>query len=301
MKYKTIIALLGVSIASVVVSSGQIPSAVISDPPVDRQYPPSLAGLTVPSHGRDMDAIFYLASGAGPHPTVLLLHGLPGYEQNTDLAQSIRRAGWNVLTFNYRGSWGTAGTFSISSALEDAGAAVQFLQAPEITRKYHIDSHRLVLIGHSFGGFVAAYEAARNRSIAAVAMVAAINLGTASTASPQQQQMRLNRWQAQMHPLAGCTAEGLIDEARQHVTDWNYLGWAGALHDRPILIIEADDQNRTDNEALATALRRAHAAAFEEQAVLTDHSFSDHRIALQAVVVTWLRKLRAVPADPSGR
>lgn len=46
----------------------------------------------------------YMAAGAGPHPTVLLLHGLPGNEQNVDLAQSIRRAGWNVLTLHYRGS-----------------------------------------------------------------------------------------------------------------------------------------------------------------------------------------------------
>ncbi len=28
-----------------------------------------------------MNALFYLASGTGPHPTLLLLHGFPGYEQ----------------------------------------------------------------------------------------------------------------------------------------------------------------------------------------------------------------------------
>ena len=38
------------------------------------------------------------------------LHGLTGYEANVDLAQSIRRARWNVLLFQYRGMWGTAGT-----------------------------------------------------------------------------------------------------------------------------------------------------------------------------------------------
>jgi len=36
-----------------------------------------------------------------------LLHGLPGYESSGDLAQSIRRAGWNVVFFHYRGTWGT--------------------------------------------------------------------------------------------------------------------------------------------------------------------------------------------------
>lgn len=91
----------------------QTPSAVVVDSLADAKFPPGLAGITIPSHGADMDATFYLASGAGPHGTVLLLHGLPGYESNVDLdlAQSIRRAGWNVLLFHYRGTWGTAGHF----------------------------------------------------------------------------------------------------------------------------------------------------------------------------------------------
>jgi len=65
----------------------QEPLAVVSDPPIDRKFPPALAAITVPSHGVDMDAMFYLAAGPEPHGTVLLLHGLPGYEHNGDLAQ----------------------------------------------------------------------------------------------------------------------------------------------------------------------------------------------------------------------
>jgi hypothetical protein len=90
----------------------QAPPAVVSDPPMDRKFPPALAAITVPNHGVDMEAMFYLAAGAGPHGAVVLLNGLPGYEHNGDLAQSIRRAGWNVLLFHYR--WGTSGVFSQS-------------------------------------------------------------------------------------------------------------------------------------------------------------------------------------------
>jgi predicted alpha/beta-fold hydrolase len=43
---------------------------------------------------------------------VILFHGLPGNEQNLDLAQAIRRANWNVLTLHYRGSLGSPGTYS---------------------------------------------------------------------------------------------------------------------------------------------------------------------------------------------
>ena len=55
--------------------------------------------------------------------------------------------------------------------------------------------------------------------------------------------------------------------------------------------LEADDQNHPDMEALASALRNKNAPALEKEAVATDHSFSDHRIALQGIVVRWLEKL----------
>jgi pimeloyl-ACP methyl ester carboxylesterase len=60
----------------------------------------------IPSHGALLNAFVYVAAGAGPHPAVVLLHGFPGNERNLDLAQDMRRAGWDVLYFDYRGSWG---------------------------------------------------------------------------------------------------------------------------------------------------------------------------------------------------
>jgi pimeloyl-ACP methyl ester carboxylesterase len=50
---------------------------------------------------------------------MVLLHGLPGNERNLDLAQAVRRAGWTVVTFNYRGSWGSPGHYSFAGDLKD--------------------------------------------------------------------------------------------------------------------------------------------------------------------------------------
>ncbi len=65
----------------------------------------------------------------------------------------------------------------------------------------------------------------------------------------------------------------------------------GGLRARPILLVEADDQNRADMEALARALREQGASALTHAALATDHGFSDCRIALQAIVIDWLEKL----------
>ena len=266
------------------------PTAVVADPPVDKQSPPGLAMFAVPSHGVELDAWLYVASGAGPHGTVILPHGLPGYEMSGDLAQSIRRAGWNVLLFHYRGIWGAGGTFSQSSAIEDTAEVVRFLRDPANAAKYHADPKRIVLIGHSFGGFIAGYEASHDPDIRAVAMIAAVNLGKIN-ADPKEREARLKRWETQLHPVRGATAKELFAEAERHAKDWDYVQWAEALRTRPVLLLEADDQNHADMEALSSALREKSAVALEQVAVTTDHSFSDHRIALQSIVIRWLEKL----------
>jgi hypothetical protein len=76
-----VLALLGsVWITARPMRAQQTPTAVIADPAADKQFPPGLSVLTIPSNGSEMDAFLYLAAGPSPHGTVVLLHGLPGYK-----------------------------------------------------------------------------------------------------------------------------------------------------------------------------------------------------------------------------
>jgi len=286
-----IVALLGIMWTPAYPSAPQAPSAVIADGPIDKKFPPGLAQFIVLSHGVELDAWLYVASGPGPHGTVILPHGLPGYEMSGDLAQSIRRAGWNVMLFHYRGTWGVPGSFSQSSAIEDTTEVVRFLREPANAAKYRGDPRLVVLIGHSFGGFIAGYEAAHDADIKAVAMIAAVNLGKIN-ADPKEREVRLKRWETQLHPVRGATAAELFAEAERHAKDWDYVQWAEGLRTRPVLLLEADDQNHADMEALASALRQKSAGALEQVTVATDHSFSDRRIELQSIVIKWLETLK---------
>src|SRR5690606_13427077 len=111
--------------------------------------------FTIESDGDRLLGCIYVADGPGPHPTVLLLHGLPGNERHFDLAHALRRAGFNVALFHYRGAWGSEGTFSIANAAADVPAALAFLRRPEVAAAYRVDPARVVPVGHSMGGFVA--------------------------------------------------------------------------------------------------------------------------------------------------
>jgi uncharacterized protein len=272
-----------------------IPPSVISDPAPDPLHPPSSAEVLIPSHGMGMNALFYLAGGAGPHPTMVLLHGFPGNEQNLDLAQAIRRAGWNVLTLHYRGAWGSPGVFSIAHVLEDVDAAVEFVRRTGVAAKFGIDTRRIVLGGHSMGGFASAAHARHDHDLHGVVLIDAWNAGSTGDQMSKIPKHELptaavKRFNDIGNSLHGATAASVVAETIAHRTEWNYQSWAFQLARQPLLVIGASRGRGEDSRNLAEAVTGAGgkvtAVTFE-----SDHSFQDHRIALAAVVVDWLQKL----------
>src|SRR2546423_15530302 len=136
------------------------PRAIYTDPPRDSAHPARMEVLHIPSGDVKINGVAYLASGAGTHPTFVFFHGLPGNEKNLDLAQAVRRAGWNAVTVNYRGSWGSPGEFRFANNLEDGATGVPFLQDSANAKRLGVEPRRLVIAGHSMGGWVVAHTAA---------------------------------------------------------------------------------------------------------------------------------------------
>jgi pimeloyl-ACP methyl ester carboxylesterase len=272
-----------------------IPPSIISDPTPDALHPPRSAQVLVPSHGLGMNALFYLASGAGPHPTLVLLHGFPGNEQNLDLAQAIRRAGWNVLTLHYRGSWGSPGIFSIANVLEDADAAVAFVRRHDIAEKFGLDTHRIVLAGHSMGGFASAAHARADRYLLGVILIDAWNVGTdaeqfAKAEGAERAALIAKNFDDLGNSLHGATAESIAKEIVAHRAVWNFRLWAADLTHSPLLVIGASKALGEENHQLAEAVARA-GGKVTAVTLSSDHSFQDHRIALAAAVINWLQRL----------
>jgi pimeloyl-ACP methyl ester carboxylesterase len=272
-----------------------VPPSVISDPEPDPLYPPSSAEVLIPSHGMGMNALFYLAGGAGQHPTMVLLHGFPGNEQNLDLAQAIRRAGWNVLTLHYRGAWGSPGVFSIAHVLEDADAAVEFVRRTDVAAKFGIDTRRIVLGGHSMGGFASAAHARRDHALQGVVLIDAWNAGLTGDQMSRMPKSELpmvaeKRFNDIGNSLHGATAVSVVAETIAHRTEWNFQSWASQLTHQPLLVIGASRGRGEDNRNLAEAVTGA-GGKVTAVSLESDHSFQDHRIALAAVVVDWLQKL----------
>lgn len=277
--------------------SGPIPSAVITDPAPDPVNPPRSAQVLVPSHGVGMNGLFYLAGGEGPHPTLVLLHGLPGNEQNLDLAQAVRRAGWNVLTLHYRGSWGSPGLFSIAHVLEDADATVAFVRRADIAEKFAIDARRIVLGGHSMGAFASASHARTDERLLGIILVDAWNVGATanelgSLSGAARAALAGKVFDDFGNSLQGATAGSVAEEIVAHRPEWNFMSWADCLTRRPLLVIGASRGFGDENRRLAEAVARA-GGAVTAITLPSDHSFQDHRVALAAEIVKWLQRLPA--------
>jgi uncharacterized protein len=283
--------------AMVVPATGQS-RAITADPEPDKANPAAMQTFQLPSHGALLNAFVYVAAGAGPHPTVILLHGFPGNERNLDLAQSIRRAGWNVLYFNYRGSWGSPGDFSFTHCIEDAQSAIAYLRDDTKAAKLRSDPNSIVLIGHSMGGFVALQAGALDPDIKAIVTISAADLGTnRAQAVPADKRDLFAKGLAAglaaegMAPLAGVSPEMLASEVLANAAKWNFVERAPKFASRPLLVITSDDGLTAPNDAFVDAVKKSGNHEVNAVHIPTDHSYSDHRIALQQAVLDRLARL----------
>lgn len=272
------------------------PDPVTTDPP--RQEPPArMEGLHFKSAGANLNGVIYEAAGPGPHPTLLLLHGFPGNELNADIAQSVRRAGWNAVIFHYRGAWGSEGEFTFTHVLEDSAAVFAALRESAFAKAHRVDPARVSLYGHSIGGFAALLTGARTPEARCVASVAGANMGAmapalADPAAAQQTAARFQSWaEGFIRDASGAT---LVKELQNSKGTMDTTASAAGLATRPVLLVTGtrDDvtPTATNHDPMLAALRSVGSTKVSELRLDSDHAFSDARIALAHGVVDFLQQ-----------
>ena len=260
----------------------------------DPEYPPGMHGLRLPSHDAHLLGVLYTAAGPGPHPTLMLLHGFPGNERNFDLAQIIRRTGWHVLVFHYRGSWGSEGAFSFRHVLEDTRAVLDYLR--EKADHYAIDPDQIVLAGHSMGGWAALMSA--DERVAGVASIAGWNAGAVAEIVedfPEAQDQLRDYFAGELAPLQRTSGDALRDEVIANGDKWNLLQRATVLTHQPVLLVAGKRDTGVvpfvHHTPVVNAFEAAGATQLTEVWLDSDHIFSDKRIALAQTLLDWLATL----------
>lgn len=260
-------------------------------------HPAATQQTLIPSHGSTLFGIFYLAAGDTPHPTAIIYHGFPGFEQNLDIAQYLRARGWNVLAMHYRGSWGVSGNFSFTHSAEDADTQVHFLLDPANIAKYHINPNRLFVIGHSMGGYMAASAIAHNPQVAGAVLISAWNVGadyeirhhTTPGQRAIEDEAKSLAEDDNLAPLAGTSGLDLAREIQDHSATLNFLNLAPSIAPRPVFVLTASDGLASSDHAMVEALRKAGDTHVSERHWDTDHSYSGQRAELSEAIYQWLQ------------
>src|SRR4030095_523364 len=255
-----------------VLSQNFTDSIVLRDIDWDKSSPAGTRELTIPSDGSLLQGFIYKANGVQKHPTLMLLHGYPGNERNLDLAQGVRANGWNVIYFNYRGSWGSQGEFSFKHCVEDVVNVVAFCK--KYADSLQIDTSRIALFGHSMGGWVFLKALQQLHDVEKGVAVSAWNIFDVTT---NNQVLATREKKAEEYfVLNKKSGKDLFKPVLENPEYYNLTNTAEALSQKQIIMLEEYQRN----PFVADAIKNKNKAFFEYDVWQTDHSFTNKRVAL---------------------
>ena len=262
----------------------------------DKKFPPTMDPVIFKSKGEKIVGTMFIADGEGPHPTILLLHGFPGNETNSDLAHTFKRAGFNVLIFHYRGTWGSSGEFSFENGVEDTKSAIQFLKNPEVAKLYRINRNDIRIIGYSMGGFFGFYNALLSEDIKKIAFIAGFNFGFFAKMLPKidgAEEMTLENLKKGSAILSNANPEKLFSEIKNNSENWDLTTFTEKMKEKDILLISAKYDTiapvEIHHQPLVQILK-SNNIKFDEKMLETGHGLANKRIELATGLVNWLIK-----------
>lgn len=267
----------------------------IDTTPIDRQNPPTLRPIRIDQGGVRLNGLAYLADGPGPHATIVMLRDFPGWETNADVAQSLRRAGFNVMMVDYAGSWGSPGEFSWSGAVESVGAMIDFLRS-EAATDYRVDSDRIQLVGAGFGAWAGIAAAAEHPVVECIAGIGFWDPAAAAqifaAGGPTAEELR-EIFATAIDPEAGpihADLDRLIAELADSADEMALNTMAAGVRGKTFMIVsgtraEVDPLRQTMRPSVV--LSSLGAGSVERSVVSDGPLFSEGRIRLSRSVVSW--------------
>jgi dienelactone hydrolase len=128
----------------------------------------------IENEGIALQCYFHRATGEGPFPTIILLQGwASGGTDARQIGATLAGSGINSFTFHYRGTYLSEGVFTFKDLFKDLDFINNLLKTEEFQNKYRIDTSKIIMGGHSFGGAMSLTYAANNPEIEYVFAVGA--------------------------------------------------------------------------------------------------------------------------------
>jgi pimeloyl-ACP methyl ester carboxylesterase len=257
------------------------------------------ASIIFESKGAKIRGLLYGACGTEPLPTVVMCHGFPGGNKDVlGLGEKLAKKGISSLVFNYRGTWGSEGLFTISNSVEDVVSATSYLKSGSITRKLNVDRSSITVLGWSYGGSVALLGSLNDIAIKSVVYIAGGNLSEVGRMMQQSNEfkqaiLKMIDQSISESNFSSPLAEKLFDEVFADMNRYDLVKHAEALSSKQILLIGGwrDQENKIEHHMLPLirALQKYKAPQVKIEMFDTDHSFTNVKTQLADKIVSWIK------------
>ena len=259
--------------------------------------------INLTSGGYALNAFFYGHTGSELKPTVILLHGLPGNDESPlDLAVNLNKSGFNILVFNYRGTFTSEGFFNNFNCMDDLDAALVWLKHPQHMMQYKIDTSLIVVCGYSFGGCIVMTRALTNPVIQYVVSVSgldqSVSLKSIGSDSLKQAafESRASSLAAPAGPVKFNPDVNFHDQVNYMISradDFDVVKYAERLKDKKILFISGwFDTTTLIEENLLPLYRKLHALGANNTSIEvfnTTHRYLEVRPELANTIAAWIK------------
>ena len=258
---------------------------VLRDIEWDKSSPAGMTGLTIPSSGSLLQGFIYKANGPKKHPTLILLHGYPGNEKNLDLAQAVRAHGWNVIYFDYRGSWGSQGRFGFKNCVQDVINVVSFCKQHQADLQ--IDTANIVLFGHSMGGWICLKALQELPAIKKGFALSTWDIyGDYKNIKSLQELIRKVKEDGDECFVLNTPVRKIFKPVLKFPNYFNLANDAKALAGKQIIMLD----EHSNNKEIANSIRNENKTYFEYLVWQTDHPFTNKRVSMINKVLAFLDK-----------
>ena len=268
-------------------ASAQSDSIVLKDISWDKKSPAGMTELFIPSEKSLISGFIYSVNGAQKHPTLLMLHGYPGNERNLDIAQVVRAHGWNVIYFDYRGSWGSQGKFTFKNCVDDVVNVVKFCNKYQDSLK--IDTANIVLFGHSMGGWVclkALQQLPQIKKGFALSAWDIYNLYKRVLNQKELTELTSTPDSLSKYFVLNATLGEMFQPVLNRDEYFNLENDAKRLSEKQIIMLDENARNKR----IAEALKKENRTYFDYEIWQTDHPFTNKRVSLINKVLAFLNR-----------
>lgn len=226
------------------------------------------------------------------HPVLIFTHGYPGHEKNLDLAQSLRRRGFNSVIFYYRGCWGSEGVFSFEGSIEDTRSVLDFVLSDT---RYHFDKKNIFFIGHSLGCVTAARLIAEHPDVRGGVFLAPCDFGKMYLLGKGRQnpgQDLVSTIDEGIPFVNGTDSPTLLREIKEHLDTFSIEPYIAQLVSKPIFWISGSEDTVVSEQAGTSSFMQklrhypGHLVCWKR--VASDHYFSNMRTQIAMEMANFL-------------